>query len=299
MLFKQLQYFSAVVRLNSFTKAAEECFISQSAISQQIKALEAELGVTLLIRENRKFTLTPAGEYLYKQSRKLLEDVETLKRQTIQIACGGQDTLKLGYLKSYSGKELLDTVVFFNEAYPDTEVHIQNGNHEALYQLLRSEQLDLVLNDQRRAFSEEYVNLKLFEAKLYVLINHNNKFSGQESFEPEDLIQMPCILVASREQRQQEQDYYENTLGMGRNYLFAETIEEARLLVAGNRGYMISEAIGGDSEAGNYVKRIPLYRNGQQITKAYCLFWKKKRDSNKIRYFGEILKKQFEQSEKG
>ena len=63
MMLRQVQYFHGVVRTGSFTEAAEECFISQSAISQQIKALENDLGVKLLVRENRSFHLTKAGEY--------------------------------------------------------------------------------------------------------------------------------------------------------------------------------------------------------------------------------------------
>ena len=61
MLLRQIEYFQAVVEQNSFTAAAEQCNISQSAISQQIQALEAELGVKLLERVKRRFTLTPAG----------------------------------------------------------------------------------------------------------------------------------------------------------------------------------------------------------------------------------------------
>ena len=53
-MLKQIKYFQAVVRCNSFSEAAEECYISQSAISQQVQALERELGVTLLKRENRR-----------------------------------------------------------------------------------------------------------------------------------------------------------------------------------------------------------------------------------------------------
>ena len=68
MLFKQMQYFISIVKNNSFTEAAEENYISQSAISQGIKSLEDELGVKLLKRHNRGFTLTNAGEYFYKQS---------------------------------------------------------------------------------------------------------------------------------------------------------------------------------------------------------------------------------------
>ena len=62
MLYRQMQYFVAVVECDSFTEAAERCYISQSAISQQIRALEQFLGVTLISRGNRRFSLTPAGE---------------------------------------------------------------------------------------------------------------------------------------------------------------------------------------------------------------------------------------------
>ena len=55
-MLKQIKYFQAVVRCNSFSEAAEQCYISQSAISQQVQALERELGVTLLKRENRRFS---------------------------------------------------------------------------------------------------------------------------------------------------------------------------------------------------------------------------------------------------
>ena len=57
-MLRQIRYFQSVVRNNSFSEAAEECHISQSAISQQIKALEQELGFSLLERHNRKFVLT-------------------------------------------------------------------------------------------------------------------------------------------------------------------------------------------------------------------------------------------------
>lgn len=67
-MLKQLKYFQSVVRLGSFSAAAEENFISQSAISQQVQSLERELSFALLVRKNRSFSLTPAGEYFYRKS---------------------------------------------------------------------------------------------------------------------------------------------------------------------------------------------------------------------------------------
>lgn len=77
-MLKRLKYFQSVVRLNSFSEAAEENYISQSAISQQIQALERELGFKLLERRNRTFDLTSAGEYFYQKSLALTADFERM-----------------------------------------------------------------------------------------------------------------------------------------------------------------------------------------------------------------------------
>lgn len=80
-MLKQLRYFQSVVRLNSFSEAAEKNFISQSAISQQIQALERELGFPLLKRKNRTFALMPAGKYVYQKSLLLTADYERMRSE--------------------------------------------------------------------------------------------------------------------------------------------------------------------------------------------------------------------------
>ena len=105
-MFRQIHYFQSVVRNNSFSEAAEECNISQSAISQQIKALENELGFPLLERHNRKFVLTPAGEHFYKKSLVLIADYEQMCSETAKIARGDEAVLKIGYLRSHNSPEV-------------------------------------------------------------------------------------------------------------------------------------------------------------------------------------------------
>ena len=100
-MLRQIRYFQSVVQNNSLSEAAEECHISQSAISQQIKALEAELGFPLLERKNRKFVLTPAGEHFYKKSLVLVADYEQICRESARIARGEDAVLKIGFLRSY------------------------------------------------------------------------------------------------------------------------------------------------------------------------------------------------------
>ena len=74
---KKLQYLEAVYRHRSFTRASEELFVSQSAISMSIKSLEEELGVRLVERDNRFIALTKAGETLREEAEQLLSAADT------------------------------------------------------------------------------------------------------------------------------------------------------------------------------------------------------------------------------
>ena len=291
MLFRQMKYFISVVECSSFTEAAEQCYISQSAISQQIRSLEKELGVELIHRENRRFTLTPAGEYFYEQSKGILNEVEDIRRETFRIGKDKEMELKIGYLRCYSGQELHQAVAEFSRIYPEVSIHIVNGTHEELYDLLRFGGADLVLTDQRRAFSDKYANFQLLKCGCYAELSVRSPLAEQESVTMEELKRQACILISSREQQNIEEDYYKNTLGFGGRFLFAENLEEGRLMVAGNRGFLPVERVGTLPPCGTGVKRLPVMEQGQQLKRNYCLFWVKENASYYIEEFAEILRK--------
>lgn len=292
-MIKQMKYFQAVVRRRSFTEAAEECFISQSAISQQIQALEHELGVRLINRENRKFSLTPAGEHFYKKSLVLIADFERLCRETARITNKENAELRIGYLKCYGGQEFRLAVAEFSEKYPDVSVHIINGNHESLYNSLRNGGVDLILNDQRRAFSDEYINFVLTTSESYIEIAARNPIAALESVETEDLKNIPCILVASPEQQENERTYYQEVVGIKGDFLFAENLEEARILVIGERGFMPAEGGEMNRERRQALCRVRLARKGRPIKRTYCAFWKADNSGYYVEDFADILKSKF------
>lgn len=285
-----MKYFAAVADCKSFTEAAEQCYISQSAISQQIRALEKELGVELIHRENRKFTLTPAGEYFYSQCRGILDEAEAVCRETVRIGQDNESGLRIGYLLSYSGQELRQAVGTFSQRYPEVSISIVSGTHEELYDLLRFGGVDLILSDQRRAFSSSYANFQLLPCGCSAELSVRNPLSGEESVELDSLKRTPCILISSKEQQRKEQEYYQNTLGFGGKFLFAESLEEGRLMVAGNRGFLPVESVGTLPYPGETVRRIPIVQNGQQLMKNYCVFWVKKQTNYYIEEFAEILR---------
>ena len=290
-MLKQIKYFQSVVRLGSFTAAAEEHYISQSAISQQIKALEEELGVPLLNRRKRSFTLTEAGEYFYKKSLVLVADYESVCRELQHIAGHKGEKLSVGVLKGYSGSEFQNAVAEFTSQFPDVSVSVTYDNHDALYEPLRKGEIDIVLNDQRRAFSDEYLNIVLDIREYYAEISANSPLGQLEEVEIDDLKNTPLILLSSREQQETERRFYTEDLGFKSEIVFAETMEDAHIQVIQSKGFMPLE--GGENKAQSAVKTIKLLRNGQPIIRRYCAFTRADNPTKHTNEFIEILKKQF------
>lgn len=293
MLLRQIKYFQTVVEKGSFTEAAEACYISQSAISQQIQSLEKEIGVKLFERKSRRFTLTPAGEHFYNKTVVLSSELERICRETVRIAHKDNAVLNIGYLKCYGGDEFHSALAEFTAKFPDVSVNVIEGNHEELYDELRFGKVDLVLNDQRRAFSDEYVNFELIRSNCFIELSNNNPLSKLGKIDISDLKNTPCILVASKGQEDTEQTYYRDVVGFQGDFLFADSLQRARMMVVSNRGVMPIEGVGSSDYFGSGIHRLPLYRNAKQLTRNYCAFWKGDNSGFYVEEFADILKSQF------
>ena len=289
MLLRQMEYLQDVIENGNFYLAAEQCHVSQSAISQQIKKLEDELGVKLLERHNRTFSLTPAGEHFYRKSLIISGDLKHLIRETKKIANNDHAVLRIGYYKGYHGNELSEAIALFSEKYPAVDVEITVGSHEELYHAMENDSIDLAINDQRRAFSDAYRNEILAESNIYIELSAKNPLSKLDTLETNDLKNMPCILVINQAGQQEEQNYYENIIGLHGDFLFADTIQEARLKIITGQGYLPVDVIGEQAWFDTVVSRIPLYRNNQPVRKIYCAFWRKDNSGYYIEDFAEML----------
>ena len=293
MLLRQIEYLQSVIENGNFYLAAEQCHVSQSAISQQIKKLEEELGVKLLERHNRTFSLTPAGEHFYRKSLIISGDLKQLVRETKRIADNDNAVLRIGYYKGYHGNELSEAIAAFSEKYPTVDVEITVGSHEELYHAMEDGSVDLAINDQRRAFSDAYNNEILAESKIYIELSAKNPLSKLAALEPDDLKNTPCILVINPTGQKEEQEYYETIIGLHGDFLFADTMQEARLKIITGQGYMPVDVIGEQVWFDTAVSRIPLVRNQSPVRKTYCAFWKKNNSGYYIEEFAETLKSCF------
>lgn len=144
MELRQLRYFVQIAESLSFSEAAKRLFISQSTLSQQIRQLEAEFGVSLLCRDSHSVALTEAGERLLPLALSTIEHAESCRHAITDMQENLTGTLKIGI--SYTGSSVITEVVRdFVRAYPKVRVYVHYTNVSDIYSLLHNLQLDVVL----------------------------------------------------------------------------------------------------------------------------------------------------------
>ncbi len=139
---RQLRYFVVVAEELHFGRAARRLAISQPPLSQQIIALEAQLGVSLFQRTRRSVTLTPVGRQWLPAVKAVLAAAEALPEQAQRLARGETGVLSLGFVSTADYGVLPDLLRRFREACPDVEVRLREVTSNVQLEALAREELD-------------------------------------------------------------------------------------------------------------------------------------------------------------
>jgi LysR family hydrogen peroxide-inducible transcriptional activator len=142
---KQLRYFIALCEEQHFGRAAERCFVSQSAFSNAIQELESVLETQLVDRTNRSVTVTSNGQEVATQAKLVIRDVESL----MEIAQGDSrplcGELRLGVIPTIAPFVLPAVLPKIRKAYPDLELLLIEDQTERIYERLMKGELDVLL----------------------------------------------------------------------------------------------------------------------------------------------------------
>src|SRR6266550_5020162 len=135
---RQIRTFCAVARAGSFTQAARELHLTQSAVSHSMKALESETGCRLLDRLGKKVILTQAGEQLLHHATKILQEMENAREALAHLGKWGRGRLRLGASTTACQHLIPPVLREFKESFPDHAISIEPGDtSELLVALLR------------------------------------------------------------------------------------------------------------------------------------------------------------------
>lgn len=142
---RQLRYFLALVETEHFGRAADACFVSQSAFSHAIQELEERLGSQLVDRNNRNVTITALGQDVATQARLVLRDMDSL----VEMAAGQNEPLsgelRLGVIPTIAPFILPVALPKLRRAYPELRLYLTEDQTQRIYERLLAGDLDLLL----------------------------------------------------------------------------------------------------------------------------------------------------------
>ena len=189
MNLNQLKYFVAVAEHRSFTKAANQYYLSQTAITQQVRALEDTLGVRLLDRGSRPVSLTPAGRVFFKESKAILLRMETAVSRAKDASTGLVGALRIGYTKGYERSALSDRLRTFHRDHPNILLTCRRCDADTLAAGLLNQEFDVIFTwDSTNLRQNSAVETRLVErARLVAALYGGHPFSQRTALRREDL----------------------------------------------------------------------------------------------------------------
>lgn len=178
---RQLKTFLAVARHGNFTRAASEANLAQSSLSDQIQALEEELGVQLFERSRQGVTMTPAGDTLKAYAEEILALNDEAKA-AIRAAAGlGGQSLAIGTLETIAAEKLAPFLSCFRESHADISLTLKIDGSGELQRRLEDGSIDIAFTFDRGEQDERFVTLSVSREPLVLIVGRNAGATPPES----------------------------------------------------------------------------------------------------------------------
>lgn len=194
MNIRDLKYLVAIAEFCHFGKAAEACFVSQPALSMQIKKLEDTLGVCLIERTNKSVLLTEIGEIITQHARDILYQVEALREAANQARDPFCSEFRLGVIPTLAPYLLPHIIPGLSKLFPALTIYLVEETTPNLLIKLRQGKLDSVLL-ALPVIDEEFIALPLFEEEFFLATPLNHPLAKRKSVTLSDLENKTLLLL--------------------------------------------------------------------------------------------------------
>ena len=293
MNINQLRYFVAVAEQRSFTKAANQYYLSQTAVTQQVRALEDTLGVQLLDRNSRPVSLTPAGAVFLTEAKAILERMNTAVSRTRDASTGLVGSVRIGYTKGYERSDLSNKLRAFHRDYPNILLTCFRCDTDMLAAGLLNGEYDIIFTwDSTNIRQDSQVEFRLVErARLVVALYGSHPFARRTALRRSELKNETILFMTPSStgssfgddhfmQLYQQAGYHPNIL------LRSNDVESILMMVAAEEGISILPAYCTDklTNADNLIF-VPLL--GDEETEDILAVWRKEDPSQALRHFLE------------
>jgi LysR family transcriptional regulator, benzoate and cis,cis-muconate-responsive activator of ben and cat genes len=197
MELRQLRYFVAVAEDGNISRAAKRIFLTQPALSRQIKALESEIGQCLFERQAHSIRLTPVGEALLDEARELLEHAERMVERV--RAAGRGVRLRVGYAPSLAAGILSVTVANFTQTHPGARVELFDLSTAEMLAGLEGEKLDVALSVGAQRGHRGLKWTPLVRAHWQLAVNRKHPLARRSRVTPAEVAREPLLVFCQRD----------------------------------------------------------------------------------------------------
>jgi DNA-binding transcriptional LysR family regulator len=194
MELRQLRYLVALADERHFTRAAAREHIAQPALSQQIRRLEAEVGLTLVQRTTRRVALTDAGELLVARARRILAELDDAQAELGTLAGVKGGRLSVGALHTMGPVDLSLLLAAFHRNHPAVELTVREQSSEELAEMLRDDEIDLAFLSVTERIQSHGLELhRLVSEELVAVLPAQHPLAGRDGVALSELAGDPFI----------------------------------------------------------------------------------------------------------
>ncbi len=296
MELRQLRYFIAVAEHLSYSKAAKELHISIAPLSRQIRQLEDEFGVRLLVRDRRRVSLSDAGRVFLLEAKSLLHHTENVSEQLRIAKAGGLGLVRVG-VGLHLGDTVGSVVMEHSNTHPTVEVHCQGIFSTMQNAALREGQIDAGF--MRPPVDTALASEILYEEQLVALTGKSNPLAKRKSVRIKDLADQTLFLP----DRNVGSGLQDLTLSLFAKAGVSPKVsplaadpgshgEVHKILLAANKGiFIVGDEISTRADNGNVAAAIPIDDPGAKIQ--VCIAWRKNERSPTVLQFVDTARNMF------
>ncbi|MGE6230868.1 LysR family transcriptional regulator [Paenibacillus chitinolyticus] len=193
MDLRALKTFEACVRLGHFLKAAEELQYAPSTVTLQIQRLEADLGVSLFVRDGKRVIVTEAGRWLHNEASALLKSIGTMRQTVSDIAAGDTGSVRFAAIEPVASQRLATVIADFCKTRPKVELTMEVSGSRTIAERVRAGELEFgVCSPPPSKLMLDFE--PLIEERLGIMLHRNHPLADQDSITASDLAGLTVLV---------------------------------------------------------------------------------------------------------
>lgn len=195
MILRHIKYFLAVAKHQSFTQAAASLYVSQPALSQQIKQLEETLGAPLFDRSGRRVKLTQAGKVYVRYAHKALQDLEEGQRAIHDVQNLSRGALRIAITPTFTTYLIGPLIKAFHDRYPNVTLSVQEMSQEQMEKQLLDDEFDVGIAFADVGSADIEAQILLIET-LALVVNKNHPLAKHQAIDLLTLSEQELVLLS-------------------------------------------------------------------------------------------------------